>query len=83
MMALKKQLREYYRHSDTSTKQHLERLLAVSFADRYRDICNPGHWGQFDDALCLATIYSLKFTILNVESVKVQGFTYRRCAWDP
>ena len=34
-MALKKQLREYYRHSDTSTKQHLERLLAVSFADRY------------------------------------------------
>ena len=67
-MALKKQLREYYRHSDTSTKQHLERLLAVSFADRYRDICNPGHWGQFDDALCLATIYSLKFTILNVES---------------
>ena len=66
--ALKMQLREYYRHSDTTTKQHLERLLAVSFADRYRDICNPGHWGQYDDALCLATIYSLKFTILNVES---------------
>ena len=25
----------------------------------WKIICNPGHWGQFDNALCLAAIYGL------------------------
>ena len=48
-------------------KQHLERLLGESFANRYKDIRHQGHWGRFDDGLCLATIYGIKFKIINVE----------------
>ena len=69
--SLKRQLQEYYSNASTTTKQPLERLLDIKFSYRYRDICTPSHWGQFDDALCLANIYGVKFNIVTVESSEV------------
>ena len=69
--ALKRQLREYYSSASTTIKQLLERLLGVTFSDHYHNIYTPSHWGQFDDALCLATIYGLKFNIVTVELSEV------------
>lgn len=49
-------------------KVSLEKLLCCSFEDRLRDVCSANNWGQYDDALCLATMKKLSFFIVTVES---------------
>ena len=66
--ALKETLKKFYADNDGELKKNLERLLGVSFRDCYKDVCSPSHWGQFDDALCLATLMRVKFYIITVES---------------
>ena len=61
-----KLLREYYRDSNEEVKRNLEKLLTVTFETRYEDVCDPSHWGQLDNAVCLATIYNLHFKIASV-----------------
>ena len=65
---IKETLREFYRDNDTQQKRSLENLLSCTFQERLQDIEDPGHWGQFDDALCLATIFKVKCSIIQVGS---------------
>ena len=69
--AIKEILREFYKRNDTPLKRSLESLLSCSFVDRYRDIGNPGHWEHYNDTLCLASIYKIKFKIATVQRMRV------------
>ena len=65
-----KQLRkEFYKTSSGRLKESLEWLLCTTFQERYRDVCRSNNWGQYDDALCLATMMRLSFYILTVDSI--------------
>ena len=41
---------------------------SVSSNHRHRECGNPHEWGGFEDALCLASIYRIRFSIITVRS---------------
>ena len=67
--AIKEMVKEFYKTSSGRLKESLEKLLCTTFQEGYRDVCRPNNWGQYDDALCLATIMRLSFYILTVDSI--------------
>ena len=44
-------------------QQNMERLLAISFKDKLKDVSWEDHWGEFTDAFSLATIYSIQMKV--------------------
>ena len=57
----------------------MERLLAVTFEDKLKDVCREDHWGEFTDAFSLATIYSIqmKVAIVNLtENIRAKNVTH-------
>jgi len=65
-LSLKAVLKDFYKDCREETKKNLEKLLAVTFKDYYDDVCDCNHWGQVNNAVCLATMCKLKFKIVLV-----------------
>ena len=68
--AIREMIKTFYRSCDNPLRSALEEQLGVRFEDRYDDLCQPNNWGQFDDALCLATMKGLTFMMITVESTR-------------
>lgn len=47
---------------------NMERLLAIRFEDRLKDVKQKDHWGEYTDAFSLAKIYSIKFILAILNS---------------
>ena len=55
--ALRTILRDFYANTSERLQQSLQQELAMDFSARHRELGNPHEWGDFEDALCLASIY--------------------------
>ena len=76
-VALKRIVIDFYQKCTGKLRENLERLLCTTFKERYRDVIRPDNWGQYDDALCLATIMRLSFFIITVDSIKTMRVHFR------
>ena len=68
--AVKEMIKVFYQKCDGRLK--------IAFVHKFcRTVCRPDNWGQYDDALCLATMMKLKFEIITVESMTRMQILYR------
>ena len=74
--SLREMLKTFYHSCDDPLQTALQTQLGVRFKNRYRDLCRPDNWGQFDDALSLATMKGLTDILyVTVESTQVKSST--------
>ena len=68
LRALREILREFYSNTIEQLNQSLQWLLTIDFDVRHREFSDPNEWEGFEDTLCLALIYCVRFSLLTVLS---------------